>query len=68
MGQLNFTNSYIAYLNPKGLDLREIEPNLNNFEEEAAQIVANIRKEQLWLAQKSELCKDCQYKNLCHQE
>ena len=68
MGQLNFTNSYIAYLNPKGLDLREIEPNLNNFEEEAAQIVANIRKEQLWLAQKSELCKDCQYKNLCQKE
>ena len=68
MGQLNFTNSYIAYLNPKGLDLREIEPNLNNFEEESAQIVANIRKEQLWLAQKSELCNDCQYKNLCLRE
>ena len=68
MGKLNFTNSYIAYLNPKGLDLREIEPNLNNFEEESAQIVANIRKEQLWLAQKSELCNDCQYKNLCLRE
>ncbi len=66
MGQLNFANSYIAYLNPKGLFLHEIEPNLNNFEEEAAQIVASIRKEHLWEAKESDLCSDCQYRNLCH--
>ena len=29
-GCLNFPSSYIAYLNPKGLDLREIEPDLDS--------------------------------------
>ena len=66
MGQLNFANSYIAYLNPKGLDLIEIEPNLNNFEEEAAAVVAAIRKEHKWETIMSDNCSSCQYKNLCH--
>ena len=66
MGQLNFANSYIAYLNPKGLDLVEIEPNLNNFEEEAAKVVADIRKEHQWKAIESDNCIDCPYINLCH--
>jgi ATP-dependent exoDNAse (exonuclease V) beta subunit len=66
MGQLNFANSYIAYLNPKGLDLHEIEPNLNYFEEEAAKIVSELRKEHLWEAKESEYCADCPYSNLCH--
>lgn len=65
MGQLNFANSYIAYLNPKGLDLHEIEPNLNYFEEEAAKIVSELRKEHLWAAKESEHCADCPYSNLC---
>ena len=66
MGCLNFADSYIAYLNPKGLDLREIEPNLTNFEEETAKVVADIRKEHLWAAKESEECDDCPYSNLCH--
>ena len=66
MGCLNFADSYIAYLNPKGLDLREIEPNLTNFEEETAKVVADIRKEHLWAAKESEECADCPYSNLCH--
>ena len=65
-GQLNFSKSYIAYLNPKGLDLQEIDPNLNFFEEEAAKVVAEIRKEQHWLAKESDLCGDCPYFGLCH--
>ena len=68
MGCLNFANSYIAYLNPKGLDLREIEPNLTNFEEEAAQVVTAIRNEHLWLAKESEQCKECKFLNLCHSQ
>ena len=68
MGQLNFANSYIAYLNPKGLDLHEIEPNLNYFEDEAAKIVSELRKEHLWAAKKSEHCADCPYSNLCGME
>ena len=66
MGCLNFANTYIAYLNPKGLDLREIEPNLTNFEEEAAKVVADIRKEHLWAAKESDECADCPYSSLCH--
>ena len=68
VGCLNFADSYIAYLNPKGLDLREIEPNITNFEEEAAKVVADIRKEHLWAAKESEECADCPYANLCHRK
>ena len=68
VGCLNFADSYIAYLNPKGLDLREIEPNITNFEAEAAKVVAEIRKEHLWAAKESEECADCPYANLCHRK
>ena len=64
-GCLNFAESYIAYLNPKGLDLREIEPNLTGFEEEAAKTVNAIRKEHRWPAKVSEQCENCSFRGLC---
>lgn len=64
-GCLNFSSSYIAYLNPKGLDLREIEPDLENFEVEAAKRVTDIRNEHNWEGKPSEQCETCPYKELC---
>lgn len=65
-GCLNFPSSYIAYLNPKGLMLKEIEPDLNGFEEDAEKTVAAIRKEHCWKAIKSDQCQQCSFKKLCN--
>lgn len=67
-GCLNFPSSYIAYLNPKGLDLREIEPDLEGFDEEAAKVVAAIRKEHNWYAKITKHCNQCPFRMLCNKK
>ena len=64
-GCLNFADSYIAYLNPKGLDLRQIEPDLTGFEDDAAKVVAAIRSERNWSPICSKQCLECSFSTLC---
>ena len=65
MGCLNFTSSYIAYLNPKGLQLKEIEPDIDSFEEDVSRVVTAIRKEHYWYAKETEQCDKCSFRKLC---
>lgn len=65
-GCLDFAMSYIAYLNADGVKLVEIEPELQQFEDDIVAVVTAIRNEKLWLPQAGESCGECGFAVLCH--